>query len=49
MIKVKDVAYVRFRAPDLDQMERFLLDFGLLHQRKLVWRGHLGSHWTRGG
>ena len=30
MIKVKDVAYVRFAAPDLDAMERFLSDFGLV-------------------
>jgi len=30
MIKVKDVAYVRFGAPDLDRMERFLHDFGLV-------------------
>ncbi len=29
MIKVKDIAYVRFGAPDLDVMERFLADFGL--------------------
>jgi len=29
MIKVKDAAYVRFGAPDLDAMERFLTDFGL--------------------
>ncbi len=29
MIKVKDVAYVRFSAPDLGAMERFLADFGL--------------------
>ncbi len=29
-IKVRDIAYVRFSAPDLDAMERFLLDFGLL-------------------
>ena len=29
MIKVQDVAYVRFGAPDLDAMERFLGDFGL--------------------
>ncbi len=29
MIKVKDVSYVRFSAPDLDRMERFLTDFGL--------------------
>ncbi len=30
MIKVHDIAYVRFGAPDLDQMERFLTDFGLV-------------------
>ena len=29
MIKVTDVAYARFRAPDLDKMESFLMDFGL--------------------
>ena len=29
MIKVTDVAYVRFAAPDLDRMEKFLVDFGL--------------------
>jgi catechol 2,3-dioxygenase-like lactoylglutathione lyase family enzyme len=29
MIKVHDIAYVRFGAPDLDAMEKFLLDFGL--------------------
>ena len=30
MIKVVDILYVRFRAPDLDRMKAFLLDFGLL-------------------
>ncbi len=30
MIKVKDAAYVRFAAPDLDAMGRFLTDFGLV-------------------
>ena len=30
MIKVQDVAYVRFSAPDLDAMEKFLTDFGLV-------------------
>jgi catechol 2,3-dioxygenase-like lactoylglutathione lyase family enzyme len=30
MIKVTDIAYVRFSAPDLDEMERFLTDFGLV-------------------
>jgi len=29
MIKVTDIAYVRFRAPDLDRMETFLHEFGL--------------------
>ena len=29
LITVDDIAFPRFRAPDLDQMERFLLDFGL--------------------
>ena len=30
MIKVIDLAYARFRAPDLDVMETFLTDFGLI-------------------
>jgi catechol 2,3-dioxygenase-like lactoylglutathione lyase family enzyme len=30
LIKIEDVAFVRFRAPDLDAMEKFLLDFGLV-------------------
>ena len=29
MIKVVDVAFVRFGVPDLDEMEAFLVDFGL--------------------
>lgn len=29
MIKVDDIAFVRFTAPDLDMMEGFLVDFGL--------------------
>ena len=29
MIKVDDVVYAMFRAPDLDRMETFLIDFGL--------------------
>jgi catechol 2,3-dioxygenase-like lactoylglutathione lyase family enzyme len=29
MIKVRDIAYVRFRAPDLETMEKFAADFGL--------------------
>ena len=30
MIKVRDIAFVRFGAPDLDAMERFTEDFGLV-------------------
>ncbi len=30
MIRVNDLAYVRFRAPDLDRMESFLTDFGMV-------------------
>jgi len=30
VIKVEDIAYVRFGAPDLDAMEEFLVDFGLV-------------------
>jgi catechol 2,3-dioxygenase-like lactoylglutathione lyase family enzyme len=29
MIKVEDIAYVRFAVPDLDEMEKFVTDFGL--------------------
>jgi len=43
MIKVRDIAFVRFGAPDLDAMERFLVDFGLvMHGRdgdRLFMRG----------
>ena len=34
MIKVQDIAFVRFAAPDLDAMERFLADFGLESERQ---------------
>ena len=30
MVKVQDIAYVRFAAPDLDAMQRFAADFGLV-------------------
>lgn len=43
IIRVEDVAYVRFRAPDLAQMRAFLDDFGLVvveeGERRLVARG----------
>jgi catechol 2,3-dioxygenase-like lactoylglutathione lyase family enzyme len=48
MIKVTDVAYVRFRAPDLDRMEAFLTDFGLVRAARtagaLYMRGTDGHH-----
>ena len=34
MIKVTDVAYARFTAPDLDRMEGFLNDFGLVRSAR---------------
>jgi catechol 2,3-dioxygenase-like lactoylglutathione lyase family enzyme len=34
LVKVRDVAFARFSAPDLDAMERFLLDFGLLRAQR---------------
>jgi catechol 2,3-dioxygenase-like lactoylglutathione lyase family enzyme len=41
-ITIKDIAYVRYQAPDLHQMESFLVDFGLhtvlLHERALYMR-----------
>lgn len=33
-MKVTDVAYARFRAPDLDSMEAFLVDFGLTRRHR---------------
>ena len=30
IIKIQDVEYVRFSAPDLSKMRQFLLDFGML-------------------
>jgi len=34
MIKVYDIAFPRFRAPDLDKAEKFLLDFGLVRSAR---------------
>lgn len=43
MIKVRDVAYVRFGAPDLDAMQKFTDDFGLITaartEQRLYCRG----------
>ncbi len=34
MIKASDIAYVRFRAPDLDKMEAYLLNFGMVRSAR---------------
>ncbi|HEV2572621.1 MAG TPA: glyoxalase [Beijerinckiaceae bacterium] len=43
MIKVQDIVYVVYRAPDLDKMEQFLTDFGMYRAQrdpdKLYMRG----------
>lgn len=43
MIKADDIAFVRFSAPDLDQMETFLKDFGMVRaardEQTLYMRG----------
>jgi catechol 2,3-dioxygenase-like lactoylglutathione lyase family enzyme len=48
LITVHDLAFPRFRAPDLDQMERFLLDFGLQRSARtddaLYMRGTDADH-----
>lgn len=48
MIKVTDIAYARFTAPDLDLMESFLLDFGLVRSARtetaLYMRAHDKDH-----
>jgi catechol 2,3-dioxygenase-like lactoylglutathione lyase family enzyme len=47
-IKVTDIAYARMGAPDLDMMERFLTDFGLIRSDrtadKLYMRGTDPAH-----
>lgn len=56
VIKIEDIAYVRFRAPDLAGMERFLTEFGLqsagTHDGRLYMRGRDGwpfAHVTETG
>jgi len=48
IIRVHDVAYPRLRAPDLDVMERFLIDFGLVRaartEHALYMRGAGSQH-----
>lgn len=49
MIKVTDIAFVRFRAPDLDLAEKFLEDFGLTVSHRddnvIYSRGSDASPW----
>ena len=48
MIKATDLAWARFAAPDLDRMERFLTDFGLVRSARtadaLYMRGTNADH-----
>jgi catechol 2,3-dioxygenase-like lactoylglutathione lyase family enzyme len=48
MVKVTDIAYGRLKAPDLDRMEEFLLDFGMVRadrtKDKLFMRGTDSEH-----
>ncbi len=48
MIKVTDIAYGRFQAPDLDLMEKFLIDFGMVRSARtdtaLYMRGTDSAH-----
>ena len=48
MIKVTDMAYGRLAAPDLDKMEEFLVDFGMVRadrtKNALYMRGTDGDH-----
>jgi catechol 2,3-dioxygenase-like lactoylglutathione lyase family enzyme len=50
MIRVQDVEWVRFTAPDLDEMERFLSDFGLVRAQRtpeaLYMRGSGPAPWV---
>jgi len=41
MIKIQDIAYVRFAAPDLDAMEAFGVDFGFVVTSRDEDRLHL--------
>ncbi len=48
VITIQDIAYVRYGAPDLEQMERFLTDFGLScvvrNAEYLYMRAHGSAH-----
>lgn len=34
-IKIQDIAYVRFSAPDLEAMEAFLIEFGMVRAARI--------------
>ncbi len=34
LLKVRDVAYPRLQVPDLDRMESYLMDFGLVRAER---------------
>ena len=38
IVRARDVAFPRFRAPDLDEMECFLHSFGMRHRVSHQWR-----------
>jgi catechol 2,3-dioxygenase-like lactoylglutathione lyase family enzyme len=48
MIAIEDIAFVRYAAPDLELMERFLVDFGMHRavrtEAALYMRGYNGAH-----
>ncbi|HEY2773793.1 MAG TPA: VOC family protein [Candidatus Binatia bacterium] len=48
VVKIRDIAYVRLRVPDLDRMEAYLLDFGMETSARtdaaLYMRGTGASH-----
>lgn len=56
LIRIEDISHVRFTAPDLEEMERFLISFGLTPSRdaagRLLGRGSGGApflHMTEAG
>jgi catechol 2,3-dioxygenase-like lactoylglutathione lyase family enzyme len=44
IIKVRDMAYPRLRVPDLDAMEAFLLDFGMLREERSADRLYMRGY-----
>jgi hypothetical protein len=44
MIAIRDIAYVRYKTPHLDAMERFLLDFGLHRSARTDTALYMGGY-----